>query len=42
MKYDEQSAINLKTGYATVPTWTGNNVILAELGTMSLEFLQVF
>ena len=31
--------MNLKTGVSSLPSWTQNKVILAELGTMSVEFL---
>ena len=33
------NSINLHTGYHQGPSWTGGNAILAELGTLSVEFL---
>lgn len=33
------NSVNLRTGRASAPNWTGGNVLLAEVGTVSVEFL---
>ena len=34
-----QASVNFHTGYATNPGWTGGKALLAEVGTVSIEYL---
>jgi len=35
------SSISLTTGHHTIPSWTGGNLLLAEVGTVQLEFFSL-
>ena len=40
-EYDGKGSVNFHSGYSVNPQWTGGKSLLAEVGTVSLEFLQL-